>query len=176
MTIAGLVSVFVAERALTNPVSVILTPAHRDAILEEIEFAFESAGDLPFMLEHGGENKCDRDDARELIARLRVAVELLDQLGWQRTGNRDGYVLEVDEGVDWFASRIESFALAGLEFNRQGCSAGADGVRTTTRRLIDADLEKLSAARLVRAAVKVARDADASGTQQSDATAEVAVS
>lgn len=142
--------------AATDPTSVVLTPAHRDAIFEEIEFAFECAGDLPFMLEHAGENKLDRDDARDLISRLHVAVRLLDQLGWQRTGSRDGYVLEVDDTVDWFAGRIESFARAGLEYNGRGFSAGDDRVSASTRELIDADLEKLSAARTVRTAFRVA--------------------
>ncbi len=145
------------ERAANDPISVVLTPAHRDAIFEEIEFAFDCAGDLPFMLEHGADNERDRDDARELISRLHVAAKLLDQLGWQRTGGRDGYVLEVDDAVDGFASRMESFALAGLEYNRGGFSADDDRVRATTRRLIDADLEKLGAARAVRSAFKVGR-------------------
>ena len=131
--------------------------------MEEIVFAFESAGDLPFMLEHGSESARDREDARELVTRLHVVVRLLDQLGWQRTGDREGYLLEVDEAVDWFAARIESFALAGLEYNRGGLSAG-DRVRARTQRLIDADLEKLRAARVVRAAFKVARDLEPSAT------------
>src|SRR5438477_13029636 len=107
---------------MTTPgsVSVVLTSAHRDAIFEEIVFTFESAGDLPFMLEHGAESARDREDARDLVSRLRVAAGLLDQLGWQPSGDRDGYVLEVDGAVDGFAARIESFALAGLEYNRRG--------------------------------------------------------
>lgn len=154
-----------AERAPTNPISVVLTPAHRDAIFEEIEFAFDHAGDLPLMLEHAADSECDRDDARELILRLHVAARLLDQLDWQRTGGRDGYLLEVDEAVDWFASRIESFALAGLEYNRGGLSAGDGHVRATTRQLIDADLEKLGAARAVRSAFKVGRRLDAAASE-----------
>jgi hypothetical protein len=145
--------------------SVALTPAHRDAIFEEIVFAFDCAGDLPFMLDHGAESPRDRDDARDLVSRLHVAVGLLDQLGWQRKGDRERYVLEVDEAVDWFAARIESFALAGLEYNRPGLFAGDDRVRARTQRLIDADLEKLRAARVVRAAFRVARELEASATQ-----------
>ncbi|MBV8220830.1 MAG: hypothetical protein JO325_20390 [Solirubrobacterales bacterium] len=141
----------------TQPTSVVLTAANRDAILEEIEFAFECAGDLPFLLEHGAERACDRDDARDLIARLLAAVRLLDQLGWQRSGDRDDYVVEVDEAIDWFAARIERYALAGLEYNRQGLLTGDDRNRATTRRLVDSDLEKLEAARRVRTAFTIAR-------------------
>jgi hypothetical protein len=135
----------------------VLTAANRDAIFGEVEFAFECAGDLPFMLEHGGENACDRDDARDLIARLHVAARLLDQLGWQPKGDRDEYVVEVDEAIDWFAARIESYALAGLEYNRQRLLTGDDEKRATTRRLVDSDLEKLEAARRLRTAFKIAR-------------------
>jgi hypothetical protein len=137
--------------------NVVLSAAHRDAIFEEIEFAFDSAGDLPFMLEHGAESTRDRDDARELVSRLHVAVRLLDQLGWERRGDRDSYLLEVDEAVARFAERIERFALAGLEYNRAGLSAGDDRLRASTRQLIDTDLEKLKAARLLRDAFKVAQ-------------------
>ena len=156
---------FVAEMTAPGSMSVVLTPSHRDAIFDEIVFAFESAGDLPFMLEHGAESTRDREDARDLVSRLHVAVGLLNQLGWERTGDREGYVLEVDEAVDWFAARIESFALAGLEYNRGGLFAGDDRVRASTQRLIDADLEKLRAARVVRAAFKVARELETSVTQ-----------
>lgn len=135
---------------------VILTPAQRDAIFEEIEFAFESAADLPFMLEHAMDSTRDREDTQDLIARLHVGVRLLDQLGWARKGTRDSYLLEVDEAADWFAARIESFARAGLEYNRPGLFAADERARATTRRLIDADLEKLRAARVVRTAAKVA--------------------
>lgn len=139
-------------------ISVVLTPAHRDAIHEEIEFAFESAGDLLFMLEHGDESERDRDDARDLVARLHVAVGMLDQLGWERRGEGDGYVLEVDEAVDSFAARIESFAIASLKYNRPRLFASDDSVRETTQRLIDADLEKLRAARKIRTAFRVTRE------------------
>jgi hypothetical protein len=145
--------------------SVVLTPAQRDAIFEEIVFAFDSAGDLPFMLEHAAEGERDREDARDLASRLHVAVALLDQIGWQARGDREGYVLKVDEAVDAFAARIESFALAGLEYNRKGLFAGEDHVRESTQRLIDADLEKLRAARVLRAGFKVARELEASVMQ-----------
>lgn len=138
--------------AATKPTSVILTRAHRDAIFEEIEFAFESACDLPFMLEHAPESTVDSDDARDLIRRLQVAVGILDQLGWQRSGDHDGYALEVDEAVDWFAERIECFALAALEYNSRGLLPGENQFSAAARRLIDADLEKLKAARIVRTA------------------------
>jgi hypothetical protein len=148
---------FVATMTATDPMSVVLTPAHRAAILEEIEFAFESAGDLTFMLERAPGSQRDQDDARDLISRLHIAVRLLDQLGWERSGDRDGYLLEVDEGVDWFAERIESFARAGLEYNRPGLLAGDERTRATTRRLLDADLAKLRAARVLRTAYKLRR-------------------
>jgi hypothetical protein len=138
--------------AATKPTSVVLTRAYRDAIFEEIEFAFESACDLPFMLEHAPGSTVDSEDARDLISRLQGAVGLLDQIGWQRSGDRDRYVIEVDDAVNWFAARIESFAVAALEYNRQGLLAGDDGVSATVRRLIDADLDKLHAARMLRAA------------------------
>jgi hypothetical protein len=150
--------VFLGDMTVTKATSVTLTRAHRDAIFEEIEFAFESACDLAFMLEHAPGNTVDSDDARELIMRLRVAVALLDQIGWERSGDRDDYTVEVDEAVDWFAARIESFALAGLEYNREGLVAGEHSLGATARRLIDADLDKLKAARLVRTAYDDCRD------------------
>ena len=143
--------------ASTDRPSVILTRAQRDAIFEEIEFAFESARDLPFMLEHGLESLCDRRDARDLIWRLQVAARLLDQLGWQERGNRDGYVLELDADVDRFAARIESYARIALEDNRRGLLDSNDEVRATARRLIDVDLDALDAALVVRSAFRVAR-------------------
>jgi hypothetical protein len=148
--------------------SVILTRAQRDAIFEEIEFAFESAGDLPFMLEHGRHSLCDRRDAREIIWRLRVAGRLLDQLGWQERGNRDGYVLELDADIDRFAARIESYALTALEDNRRGLLDSNDEVRATARRLIDVDLDALEAALVVRAAFRVARGVEAAPAQPVD--------
>jgi hypothetical protein len=160
----------VAQRTGAQPTSVVLTAANRDAIFEEVEFAIECAGDLPFMLEHGAERACDRDDARELVARLHVAVRLLDQLGWQRTGDRDDYVVEVDEETDWFAARVESYALAGLEYNRKGLATGDDEKRATARRLVDSDLEKLEAARRVRTAFKIARSLASSVTQPIEAS------
>lgn len=151
---------------LTGPglVSVVLTPAHRNAIIEEIEFAFESAGGLPFMLEHGAESARDRDGARDVISRLGVALSVLDQLGWQLRGDRESYVLEVDEEIDEFAAWIERFARAGLEYNRAGLVAADERVRANAQRLIDADLEKLRAARVIRTGFRVARTLDASLT------------
>ncbi len=154
--------------ASTDRPIVILTRAQRDAIFEEIEFAFESARDLPFMLEYGADSICDRRDARELIWRLQVAGRLLDQLGWQERGNRDGYVLEVDADVDRFAARIESYALIALEDNRRGLCDSNDEVRATARRLIDVDLDALEAALVVRAAFKVARALETSAARPVD--------
>lgn len=152
----------------TGSVHVILTPAQRDAIFEEIQFAFESAGDLLFMLEHADEGARDREIARDVISRLHVGVRLLDQLGWTPRGMRDAYLLEVDEAADWFAARIESFARAGLEHNRPGLFAGDDRTRAIARGLIDSDLEKLRAARAVRSAFKVARRLEAKVEQLTD--------
>jgi hypothetical protein len=149
---------------MTGPgsVSVVLTATQRDAILEEIEFVFELAGDLPFMLEHANESERERDDARELVSRLHVSVSLLDQLGWEPRGERDSYVVEVDDAVESFADRMERFARAGLEHNRPRLVSSDERVRATTRRLIDADLEKLRAARVLRTAFRVTRKLDAS--------------
>jgi hypothetical protein len=147
----------VADTSTRDRISVVLTLAHRDAILEEVEFAFEAAGDLLFMLERGAESERDRNDARDVVARLDVALGILDQLGWEPEGEREAYVLEVDEGVERFAARIERFALTGLEYNRPRLFAADDRVRETTERLIDTDLEKLRAARKIRTAFKLAR-------------------
>jgi hypothetical protein len=130
--------------------SILLTRTQRDAIFEEIKLAFDSACELPFMLDHAAESTVDSDDARDLITQLQVAVGLLDQIGWQRSGDRDSYLLEVDEDVDWFAARIETFALATLEYNRGGLLAADDEVSANARRLIDADLDTLIAARVLR--------------------------
>lgn len=138
--------------ATTRPATVTLARVHRDAIFEEIQFIFESACDLPFMLEHAAQNRVDSDDARDLIAHLHVAAGLLDQIGWQRSGEREDYCLELDEGLDEVAARIESFALAALEDNRRGLIASEHEASATVRRLIDADLEKLQAARIIRTA------------------------
>jgi hypothetical protein len=146
--------VFVADVA-----SVILARAHLDAIFEEIEFAFELACDMPIILEHAPESVVDREDARDLIAQLQVAVGLLSQIGWQRSGDRDRYLIEVDEGVNWFAARIESRALAALDYNRLGLRSNRDEVSASVRQLIDVDLEKLQAARVLRTAFMIARSA-----------------
>lgn len=134
-----------------------LTRAQRDAVFEEIAFAFECAASLPLMLEHGSHSLADRVDARELIWQLRVALRLLEQLGWQDKGNRDGYVLEVDEEVDQFAAGIERYALVALRDNSEGLVAHSDEVSAKVRRLIDADLDALGAARAVRDAFEFAR-------------------
>ncbi len=147
----------IAFVATNESTTIMLTRAHRDAIFEEIEFAFESARDLPVMLEHGAHNIFDRHEARDLIWRLQVATRLLEQLGWQRDGERDGYVLEVDEDVDRFAERIESYALVALNDNRRGLRDGNSEVRASARRLIDTDLDTLAAARVVRTAFRIAR-------------------
>jgi hypothetical protein len=141
----------------TGPIHVQLTRAQRDAIFQEIAFAFECAADLPLMLEYGTGNITDRVEARDLIWRLQVAIALLDQLGWRETGDRDGYVLEVDTDVDEFAARIERYALVALEDNRRGLLAGSAELRATARRLIDVDLDALGAARTVQSAFRVAR-------------------
>jgi hypothetical protein len=140
-----------------KPTRVILTRDQRDAIFEEIEFAFERACGLPFMLEHGAGSSVDRDEARDLSAQVEVAVALLDQIGWEPTGDRDHYLIEVDEAVNRFAARIESFALAALDYNRKRLLMSGDGASATTRRLIDTDLEKLQAARTLRSAFKITR-------------------
>jgi hypothetical protein len=157
----------VATTTAPGSISILLTRAHRDAILQEIEFVFESAGGLTFMLERGAENRRDRDDARALVSQLQVAVDLLDQLGWDQDADREGYPLEVDEAVDRFAERIETAALAGLKYNRPRLFASDEQVRETTRRLIDSDLEKLRAGRRVRTAFRVARELGAALDQES---------
>jgi hypothetical protein len=134
--------------ASTNSTSVVLTRAHRDALFQEIEFAFEAAGGLPFMLERAAVSRIDSEDARDLVIQLQVAVGLLDQIGWEPTGDRDDYVIEVDEAVNAFAARIETFARAALEYNGQ--SSLVVEPSGAVRRLIDADLEKLQAARILR--------------------------
>jgi hypothetical protein len=143
----GLGQVFEPAMASTNSTSVVLTRTHRDALFHEIEFAFEAAGGLPFMLERAAASRIDSEDARDLVIQLQAAVGLLDQIGWERTGDRDDYVIEVDEAVNAFAARIESFARAALEYNGQRVEPSA-----AVRRLIDADLEKLQAARILRSA------------------------
>ena len=141
----------------TTSTRVILTRAQRNAIFEEIEFAFESACDLPFMLEHAPQSTVDTDDARDLVTGLQAAVGLLDQIGWERQGDRDRYAVEVDADVDTFAARIETFALAGLQYNGQGMPTSADQGSPSVRRLIEADREKLAAARALRTAFMIAR-------------------
>jgi len=153
-----------------EPTSVVLTGAYRDAIFEEIEFVFESARNLPFMLAHGAASVSDRDEARDLIWRLQVAARLLDQLGWQQSGNRDRYVLELDEDLDRFAARIESYALLALEDNRRGLLDGNDEVRATARRLIDTDLDAFAAARVVRGAFTIGRGLEPPAAQPPEAT------
>jgi hypothetical protein len=138
-------------------VSVILTPAERDVLFDAINFAFDSACDLPFMLQHAADSKCDRDDARDLVRRLQVAVRLLDQLGWDQTGDRDGYVVEVGADVDEFAAQIERDALLGLKDGRRGLLEDGDEVRAAARRMIDNDLGALQAARVVRTAFQLGR-------------------
>jgi hypothetical protein len=138
-------------------VSVILTPAQRAALFDAIDFAFESACDLPFMLQHAGDSVCDRNDARDLVRRLQVAVRLLDQLGWAQAGNRDGYLVEVGADVDEFAAQIERDALLALKDSRRGLLEGGEDVRADARRMIDSDLDALEAARVVRGAFKVGR-------------------
>lgn len=131
-----------------------LTRAQRDVIFEEIEFVFESARDLSFMLEHGAESICDRIYARDLISRLGIASRILDQLSWRPGGDRDSYLLEVDAEVDSFVERIERYALAALEDMRPGLTDADDHIRASARRLIDFDLDALDAARTVRAAFR----------------------
>jgi hypothetical protein len=137
--------------------SVVLTRAHRDALLEEIQFAFACAGELPFMLEHAAHNAGDRVEARELVWRLRVGVRLLDQLGWQRKGEQDRYVVEVDEDIDRFAAGIAMFALASLEDSRRGLLDGDADAQTDARHVIDLDLDVLDAVRVVRTAFQLAQ-------------------
>jgi hypothetical protein len=145
--------------ASTKPTSVVLTRAHRDAIFDEIQFAFELAGDLPIILEHFPGSLVDREDAHRLVTHLQVAVRLLDQIGWRQSGDRDRYVIQVDEDVTCFAAWIESRALASLDFNRRGLLAGRDEVGRSVRHVIDADLEKLQAARVLRTAFMIGRSA-----------------
>jgi hypothetical protein len=137
--------------AIREPTDVVLSLAQRDAIFADIDFTFESARDLPLMLEHGVERVGDRIDVRELIWRLQVAVRLLDQLGWQRSGNRAGYVLEVDADISRFAAGLERHALGALEDDRHGLFAEDKELRAMARELLDSDLDALQAARLVQA-------------------------
>jgi hypothetical protein len=137
-----------------DPTHVVLTLAQRDAMFEEVAFTFEAARDLPFLLEHGAESVGERSDARDLIWQLQVALRVLDQLGWQQSGNRPGYVLEIDADIDRFAARIERYALVALEANRQGLLEGDEEQRATARELIDNDLDALEAVRLVRSAYR----------------------
>jgi hypothetical protein len=136
----------------TEPTTVVLTLAQRNAIFQEIDFAFESARDLPFLLEYGAENIGDRMDARDLIWALQIAVRLLDQLGWRETGNRPGYVLDVDADTDRFAARMERYALVALEANRRGLLEDDEEQQASARQMIDGDLDTLEAARVIREA------------------------
>jgi hypothetical protein len=136
----------------TEPKTAVLTLAQRDAIFQEIDFAFESARDLPFLLQYGAESLGDRIDARDLIWHLQVALRLLDQLGWGERGNRAGYVLEVDADTDRFAARMERYALIALEANRRGLLDDDEDQRASAQEMIDGDLDTLEAARVVRVA------------------------
>jgi hypothetical protein len=136
----------------TEPSTVVLTLAQRNAIFQEIDFAFESARDLPFLLEYGAESIGDRLDARDLIWALQIALRVLDQLGWQERGNRTGYVLEVDADTDRFAARMERYALVALEANRRGLLEDDEEQQDSARQMIDGDLDTLEAARVIREA------------------------
>ncbi len=129
-------------------------------VFEQIEFAFESAHDLPSMLAHGAESRWDRSYATELIWQLGVAARMLDQLGWERRGTRKRYVLDVDVDVDRFVAQIQRYALAALEDGRRGLLETDDETRAIARQLIDVDLDALEAARVVRTAFSLegARD------------------
>jgi hypothetical protein len=140
--------------ATPEPTHVVITRAQRDAIFEEIDFAFECACELPLLLEYGPKSIGDRGYTRDLIWLLQVSLRLLDQLGWQRSGNRPGYVVEVDADVDRFAARLERYALVALEDNRRALLDGDVELRETARQLIDNDLDALEAARIVRAAYR----------------------
>jgi hypothetical protein len=128
----------------------VLTRAQRDVVFEQIEFAFESAHDLPFMLEHGSESGWDRSYATDLIWQLGVAARILEQLGWERRGTRERYLLDVDADVDRFVAQIQHYALAALEDSRRGLLETDDETRAIARRLIDVDLDALETARVVR--------------------------
>jgi hypothetical protein len=133
-----------------RPATAVLTRTQRDVVFEQIEFAFESAHDLSFMLEHSAESRWDRTYALELIWQLGVAARMLEQLGWERRGTRERYLLEVDADVDRFVAQIQRYALAALEDSRRGLLETDDETQAIARRLIDVDLDALEAARTVR--------------------------
>lgn len=129
-------------------------------VFDQIEFAFESAHDLPLMLAHGAESRWDRAYSRDLIWQLGVAARMLDQLGWERRGSRARYVLDVDADVDRFVAQIQCYALAALEDSRRGLLEDDHEVRAIARQLIDVDLDALEAARVVRTVFKLAGTRD----------------
>jgi hypothetical protein len=136
----------------TQQPTVTLTREHRDAIRDDIELIFSGAGDLRFYLRRA-KDPAEADNARELLWRLEVCTRLLDQLGWQRHADQDTYRLDVDADVarfmEWFGERAREDLLAE---RADWPHLTDEDQRESARRIIDADLDAVDAARLVREA------------------------
>jgi hypothetical protein len=94
---------------------VTLTREHRDAIYEEIESVVHLGDDLPIYLADGEFDPSDRDWLKAFSWKTGVCVRLLDQLGWQRQGDRDSYELEVDQNCARFMEDLDSRARGALK-------------------------------------------------------------
>ena len=111
----------------------------------------------------------DRQWLRTIAWRLTVCARLLDQLGWQEHGDRDGYELAVDEDIERFMAHLGQSARQALEGGRKGLLAPRQAYagyemtdeeweqhRAAVRELVDIDLDAIDAARIVQTAFQQA--------------------
>lgn len=107
----------------------------------------------------------DEDGARARIDRLAACLRLLDQIGWQQHGNRESYRVELDDDTARFIQRMGKVARRTLEDARRDLTVLRDpdeqatyyaDVVETAWRLIDLDLDAISAAGIVRDALATA--------------------
>jgi hypothetical protein len=150
--------------------SVVLTREHRDPIYEEIVSVIHLGDDLPIYLTRGEFDTSDRDWLKAVNRKLAACTRLLDDLGWEQQGNRDSYELEVDQDIAQFMEELDRGARGALKddsvnvSSRERDAAARVGVTFTDeqwaeklrcrRRLVDVDLDSISAARVVRDAWK----------------------
>jgi hypothetical protein len=131
--------------------SIQLTREQRDAIYEEVENVMNAGGDLGVLFRRGPDQD-DREWVLRFHRRLQAAIRLLDQVGWNRTGVRDSYALEIDADLVQFMCEMEGHALDALEDDRRDLDPADAEDLAVSCHLVDLDLAALSVARRAQAA------------------------
>jgi hypothetical protein len=118
--------------SISQQPTVALTRAQRDAVHDAVELICGRD-----ELSHFDPDR--REDITSLIGHLSAVPRLLEQIGWERGGDRETYELDIDDDI---ANLMQ-------EVGRTGIAVLTDAYRSGDMRAVDVDVAKVAAAGIV---------------------------